>query len=150
MLSSKLFPQVEALWRGLTQGHWPLDATQTTPKPASIEEGPRLVGTGATPEHTKQLSLPHPETHEHERARQAVANDIRRHQATAGAMPSPESYGQGLSRFCMTNTWVETIADRLHGSCIRLFSSQVRQGCGDAQLVAWVCWRVGGLRSFVR
>ena len=37
VLSSKLFPQVEALWRGLTQGHWVEDRPARQVKTAKHE-----------------------------------------------------------------------------------------------------------------
>ena len=80
----------------------PLDTTHTTPKPASIEEGPRVVGVGANPEHTSRHSLPRPETHERELGGEAARNDTRRQQlrrcialdtevlaSPVGAVPGP-------------------------------------------------------------
>lgn len=58
----------------------PLDTTHTTPKPASIQEGSRVVGcrSGADPEHTSPYRQLRRDMHEHERGGQAVRNGTRR------------------------------------------------------------------------
>ena len=45
VLSSKLFPQVEALWRGLTQGHWVED------RPARQVKTAKHEGVGSSAQH---------------------------------------------------------------------------------------------------